>query len=91
MIRVQFLTAPGCLECERTKLILQQIEKQLPYLKLNVEEVDLSTVQGLQMAIKYSVLSNPGIVIENKLFSAGHVDEEKLINRLKYIYQSSHQ
>lgn len=82
MIRVQFLTAPGCLECERAKAVFQEVKKQFPYLKLQIEEIDITTLKGLELAVEHSVLSNPGIIINGELFSTGSLDKEKFINRI---------
>ncbi len=82
MIRVQFLTAPGCLECERAKIIFQEVKKKFPDLKLQIEKIDITTLKGLELAVEHSVLSNPGIIINGELFSTGSLDKEKFINRI---------
>ena len=82
MIRIQFLTAPGCIECERAKAVFQKVKKQFPYLKLQIEEIDITTLKGLKLAVEHSVLSNPGIIINDELFSTGHLDQEKFIDKI---------
>lgn len=82
MIKVQFLTAPGCSECERAKIIFQEVKNQFPFLNLYIEEVNVSTLKGLQLAVEYSVLSNPGIIINGELFSAGSLDKTKFIGKV---------
>ncbi len=82
MIKVQFLTAPGCLECERAKIIFQEVKKKFPDLKLQIEKIDITTLKGLELAVEHSVLSNPGIIINGELFSTGSLDKEKFINRI---------
>ncbi len=82
MIRIQFLTAPGCLECERAKVIFQEVKKKFPYLKLQIEEINITTLKGLELAIKHSILSNPGIIINGELFSTGSLDKEKFISKI---------
>ncbi len=82
MIRIQFLTAPGCLECERAKIIFQEVKKKFPYLNLWVEEIDITSLKGLELAIKHSVMSNPGIIINSELFSTGSLDKEKFIGKI---------
>ena len=77
MIRIQFWTAPGCLECERAKAVFQEVKKKFPYLKLQIEEVNITTLKGLELAVEHSVLSNPGIIINGELFSTGSLDKEK--------------
>jgi len=82
VIRIQFLTAPGCLECERAKIIFQEVKKKFPYLNLWVEEIDITSLKGLELAIKHSVMSNPGIIINSELFSTGSLDKEKFIGKI---------
>ena len=82
MIRIQFLTAPGCLECERVKVIFQEVKKKFPYLNLQIEEIDITTLKGLELAVEHSVLSNPGIIINGELFSTGSLDKEKFISKI---------
>ena len=76
------MTAPGCLECERAKIIFQEVKKKFPYLNLWVEEIDITSLKGLELAIKHSVMSNPGIIINSELFSTGSLDKEKFIGKI---------
>jgi len=82
MIRIQFLTAPGCLECERAKVIFQEVKKEFSYLKLHIEKINIITAKGLDLAVEHSVLSNPGIIINGKLFSSGTLDKKKFISKI---------
>ena len=82
MIQIQFLTAPGCLECERAKAVFQEVKKKFPYLRLQIEEIDITTLKGLKLAVEHSVMSNPGIIINEKLFSTGHLDRDKFFDKI---------
>lgn len=82
MIRIQFLTAPGCMECERAKVIFQEVKKEFPYLKLQIDEIDITTLKGLELAVEHSILSNPGIIINGELFSTGSLDKEKFVSKI---------
>ena len=82
MIKIQFLTAPGCSECSRVKAVFQEVKKKFPYLKLQIEEIDITTLKGLELAVEHSILSNPGIIINKKLFSTGSLDKEKFISKI---------
>lgn len=82
MIRIQFLTAPGCMECERTKVVFQEVKKKFPHLKLQIEEIDITALKGLELAVEHSVMSNPGIIINGELFSTGSLDKEKFISKI---------
>lgn len=82
IIRLQFLTAEGCGDCENAKQIISEVRNKFPYLKLQVEEIDVTSLKGLKLAVEHSVMSNPGIIINDKLFSTGHLDQEKFTNKI---------
>ena len=82
MIQIQFLTAPGCSECEQAKAVFQEVKRKFPDLKLQIKEVDITTLKGLELAIKHSVLSNPGVIINGELFSSGSLDKENFISKI---------
>ena len=81
-IYLQFLTAEGCHDCEGAKRIINEAKKKFPYLKLQVEEIDIISLKGLDLAVKHSVMSNPGIIVNGKLFSTGRLDREKFFDKL---------
>lgn len=81
-IRLQFLTADGCSDCEHAKQIINEVKNKFPYLKLHIEEIDVTSIKGLELAVEHSVMSNPGIIINGKLFSTGHLDKEKFFDKI---------
>ncbi|MEK7597275.1 MAG: thioredoxin family protein [Patescibacteria group bacterium] len=81
-IHLQFLTAEGCSDCENAKQIISEIKNKFPYLKLQIEEIDITSLKGLKLAVEHSVMSNPGIIINEKLFSTGRLDQEKFIDKI---------
>ena len=81
-IHLQFLTAEGCGDCENAKQIINEIKNKFPYLKLQIEEIDITSLNGLKLAIENSIMSNPGIIINGKLFSTGHLDQDKFIDKI---------
>ncbi len=82
--KIIFLTMPGCHNCEAAKKVFEEV---MPEFKefFEIEEVDMTTPEGMQMASEYGVLASPGIVINNELFSTGGVNKEELIEKLKSI------
>jgi len=82
MVKIQFLTMPGCHNCAAAKKIFDEI---LPDFKNKVEvtEIDMMTPEGQELVQKYSVMASPGIVIDGELFSTGGVNKEKLIKKLE--------
>ncbi len=81
MITIQLLTAPGCNECERAKIILNEVKSLYP--KVEIKEVNVMSLKGLTLATEHEVVTNPGTIINGKLFSVGHLDKEKLIAKIE--------
>ena len=80
MITIQFLTSPSCSECLQAKQILKEAKVQYP--KLKVKEYDVMGFKGLELAVKYGIMANPGIIINDELFSVGNLDREKLFGKI---------
>lgn len=80
--KIQFLTIPGCHSCEAAKKIFDEIMPEFKD-KVEITEIDITTPEGQDLTQKYSVMSSPGIVINDELFSTGGVDKEKLLEKLK--------
>lgn len=81
MIKILFLTMPGCHNCEAAKKIFDEIMPDFP--KVKIEEIDMTTPEGQELVQKYGIMASPGIVINGELFSTGGVDKEKLVEKLK--------
>lgn len=81
-IHLQLLTAEGCSDCENAKQIISEVRNKFPYLKLRIEEIDIVSLKGLKLAVEHSVMSNPGIIINGQLFSTGHLDRDKFIDKI---------
>ena len=80
-MKLQFLTMPGCHNCEAAKKIFDEIMPDFP--NVEVEEIDMTTPEGQELVQKYGIMSSPGIIINGELFSTGGVDRTKLIEKLK--------
>ncbi len=82
MNKIIFLTMVGCHNCEAAKKIFDEV---MPDFKdrVEVEEVDITSLEGQELVGKYSVFASPGIIINDELFSTGGVDKEKLIEKLQ--------
>ena len=81
MTKLQFLTMPGCHSCAEVKKIIEEIKPDFP--DLEIEEIDMTTSEGQALVQKYGVMSSPGIIIDEELFSTGGVSKEKLIKKLR--------
>lgn len=84
MIKIKFLTMIGCHNCEAAKKIFDEVMPEFKD-KAEVEEIDIASPEGQELAGKYGVMASPGIVINEELFSTGGVDKEKLVEKLKSI------
>ena len=84
MIKIKFLTMQGCHNCVAVKKIFDEIMPEFSG-KVEVEEIDIASPEGQELAGKYGVMASPGIVINEELFSTGGVNKEKLIEKLKSI------
>ena len=81
MNKIQFLTMPGCHNCAAVKKIFDEIMPD--FSNVEVEEIDMTTSEGQELVQKYGIMSSPGIVINEELFSTGGVDRSKLVEKLK--------
>ncbi len=84
MVKIQFLTMPGCHNCEEAKKIFDEIMPEFEG-KVEIAEIDMTTPEGQELVQKYSVLASPGIIINGELFSTGGVNKSKLVEKLKSI------
>lgn len=73
MVNVKVLTMPGCAHCPEAKELVNRIKEDMP--DLEVEIIDVS--QHPEVALKYSLMSAPGIVINEKLEYIGGVPREE--------------
>ncbi len=81
MNKIKFLTMVGCHNCAAVKRIFDDIMPDYKG-KVEVEEIDMSTPEGMELVQKYGVMSSPGIIINDELFSTGGVNKEKLVEKL---------
>jgi len=75
------VTNVNCVKCAQVKEILKRIAPDFP--GLNVREIDMTTDEGREFINKYSIMSSPGIIIDDKLFSMGGTTEKELREKLK--------
>lgn len=83
-INLILLTSIGCVKCAQTKEILKKIVPDFP--ELSIKEVDMTTSEGQELISKYVIMSSPGIIINDKLFSIGGTTEEELRGKLKMLH-----
>ncbi len=82
MIKIQFLTMPGCHSCETVKQVLNEVMVDFKD-KAEITEMDMTTPDGQELVQKYGIMASPGVIINDELFSTGGIDREKLVEKLK--------
>ncbi len=73
--RITLLTQSDCHMCEHAKNVLSCVSEDHP---LEVEEIDLSTNQGRELASEAGVMFAPGILVDGRPFGFGRLSERKL-------------
>ncbi|MHA7156186.1 glutaredoxin family protein [Arthrobacter sp. TMN-50] len=79
MRTVTLLTQESCTWCEQAKNTLQAISATHP---LVIEEIELTSTRGRDLAVRHGVAFAPGILIDGQMFSFGRLSEKKLRRRL---------
>lgn len=80
---MQIVTSPGCECCEDVKNYIKDVQKDFP--DLEVEIIEVTTPKGQELVQKYTILSAPGIIINDKLEFSGETKEEDLRKKLQEI------
>jgi len=73
--RVTLLTQPDCPLCEHAKQVLARVARDLP---LTVQEIDLGSDRGRQLAAEAAVVFAPGILLDGQPFGYGRLSERRL-------------
>lgn len=79
MHTVTLLTQENCTWCDQAKDILQDVSTTHP---LVIEEVELASTEGRNLALRHGVVFAPGILLDGQMFSFGRLSEKKLRRRL---------
>ena len=79
---VTLLTQPDCAMCVQAKEILARTGAEG---LTTVQEVDLHTQTGRELALRHGVMFAPGVLIADQPFSFGRLSEKKLRRRLQQL------
>lgn len=79
-ISVQFVTSPGCVHCAATRKIFEELKPN--YKEMRIEEIDVTTEKGMELASKYSIFASPGIIVNGELFATGGLNKNSFIKKL---------
>lgn len=74
MVKLQILESPGCAKCASAKQAWERIKDDYP--EVEVEAIDIT--ERPELAVKYGLMSTPGIVINGQLNASGVGDEQRL-------------
>ena len=85
-INLTIVTMDGCIHCARAKEVLAKVQPDYP--DLTIKEVKITSDEGQKLISKYSIMSNPGIIINDELFSVGGTTEEDLRKKFGEILSS---
>lgn len=81
-VRIIELTSPGCVHCAEAKKIFEEdIKPNFP--DVDIEYVDMLTDKGQRLISEYGIMSSPGIIVNDELFSMGGLDKNKLVEKIK--------
>jgi len=72
---VTLLTQSDCAMCQHAKEVLARVGQDHP---LTVEEIDLDTPAGRDLALRHGILFAPGILLDGAAFGYGRLSERKL-------------
>lgn len=79
--RVILVSQEGCNPCLRVKRILQEIDDRVD--GLEVREVRLDSEEGIELALRHTILTPPAVFVDGRLLAKGKVREEDLRNALE--------
>ena len=85
-IKIQEVSAPGCVNCAKAKKILEgEIKSEFP--NVEFEYIEMMSDQGQKMIQEYGIMSSPGIIVNGELFSVGGLNKDKLIEKINSLQQ----
>ena len=75
MITLTLLTQPDCIWCSDGKALLATLSREFP---LSIDEVDLHSGQGRQLAAEHRLLFAPGLIVNGRLIAHGRLSARAL-------------
>lgn len=76
MIKVTTVTLSDCAHCLAIGPMLENLKKEYP--DIEIENVQATSERGQELVIKYGIMANPGIIINDQLFAMGGTTEKDL-------------
>lgn len=79
------LSSPGCSHCRAFEEFWRSVEKEWP--NVTYKNVSVVSPEGQKLAGDFMILSSPGVIVNNELFSMGGVDKKKFLERIRELSQ----
>lgn len=80
MITIQLVSTPGCTHCEEVRKVLNEVRPQYP--QMQIQELDATNPDGLELVMKHGILASPGVIINGELFTTGGINKGGLVKKL---------
>ena len=80
-ITLEELSSPGCHICKQFEEFWHSIEKDWP--NVHYRNVDVTTLEGQEIAGKYMIMASPGIILNGELWATGGYNKNKFLEKLK--------
>ncbi|MEK7533720.1 MAG: thioredoxin family protein [Patescibacteria group bacterium] len=79
-ITIQLVSTPGCTHCEEVRKVLHEVKSQYP--QMQIQELDATNPDGLELVAKHGILASPGVIINGELFATGGLNKDSFIKKL---------
>ena len=76
MVKVQLVYTKQCVYCPSAKILFKDLKKQY---KFDYEEIDAMSPEGQKLVSKYSIMSVPTILVDNRVQWVGVPQKDKVI------------
>jgi glutaredoxin len=80
-IKVELLTSPGCHNCEVFKKFWEEVKED--WQNVAYSEISITEPAGQELVQKHMIMSSPGLLINDELFSTGGVNQDEFIKKLQ--------
>ena len=80
-ITLDVLASPGCAVCRAFEEFWHSIEKDFPNVKFR--HIEVTGPEGQELALKYTIMASPGIILNGELFATGGFNRDDFIAKLK--------
>ena len=76
MVKVQLVYTKSCVFCPTAKAMFKDLKKTH---KFDYEEIDATTPEGQKLAMKYSIMAVPTVIVDGKVMWVGIPQKDKVL------------